>query len=122
MKRVQVRVVNKRYYNDCIYIGRGTPLCNPFPITDTNSRDDVCDQYEKWFNNNIRGNEEVKVFLHRILESAKAKGYVNLGCHCTPKRCHGLTIKKWLDNELQLIADNFRGGKSMNTHTDKGNR
>ena len=94
----RIVVVNKYHSNYDFYIGRGSVLGNPYPITDIDSRDSVCDKYEVWFEQN-KDRPDVKEYLNKILAKARL-GSVSLGCFCKPQRCHGDTIKQWLDQQL----------------------
>ena len=92
--------VGKKWDKDAIYIGRGSPLGNPFVMHTEDDRDTVCDKYEEWFNKQVQEeNKEVLRELRRIYLLAKRQDVV-LGCYCSPKRCHGETIKKFLDKYL----------------------
>ena len=93
-------VVGKKWDKDAIYIGRGSPLGNPFVMHTEEDRNVVCDKYEEWFNKQVQeGNACVLKELRRIYLLAKRQDIV-LGCYCSPKRCHGETIKKFLDKYL----------------------
>lgn len=74
------RVYNKHNGDapaDAVYIGRGSPWGNPYPITATSSRNEVCDLFEKY------------VLPKLVVEELRGK---NLICYCAPKRCHGDAI------------------------------
>jgi hypothetical protein len=76
------KVYNKHHKNyppDAVYIGRGSPYGNPFPIDANNSRDEVCDRFEK----EILPNLDVSRLAGK-----------DLICFCSPKRCHGDSILK----------------------------
>lgn len=80
------------------YIGRPSPLGNPFILTDESERDLVCDAYEQWFEQKLTEKDPaVMSELERLLALEAKQGYLILGCHCAPKRCHGDTIKSTLD-------------------------
>ena len=82
------------------YIGRGSPLGNPFRMNGEADRDRVCDLYEKWFAERVSANDaRVLVELRRLYLIAK-QGDLVLGCYCAPKRCHGETIKRFLEQFL----------------------
>jgi len=85
-----------------VYIGRPTPLGNPFVMNDESERDDVCDAYERWFNEQLASNASHAPFTLalRHLETLAAHGDLILGCYCAPKRCHGDTIKAYLERKL----------------------
>lgn len=76
------KVYNK-YHKDAppgaVYIGRGSPWGNPFPITPENDRDDVCDAFLSYLENDPELFESVKREL-------RGKDLV---CFCKPLRCHG---------------------------------
>ena len=92
--------VGKKWDKDAIYIGRGSPLGNPFVMHTEEDRNVVCDKYEEWFNKQVQeGNTHILKELRRIYLLAKIQDIV-LGCYCSPKRCHGETIKKFLDKYL----------------------
>ncbi len=74
--------VYNKYHNPpkgAIYIGRGSPWGNPFPITTTEDRDYVCDKYEALV-------EADPLLKERIKRELKGKDLI---CFCKPKRCHG---------------------------------
>ena len=73
-------VVNKYKSQYDVYIGRGSKWGNPFPITETASREQVIAKYREWITN---GNGK---HLLKDLHELKDK---RLGCFCKPKACHG---------------------------------
>ena len=82
------------------YIGRGSPLGNPFRMKNESERDLVCDQYDAWFKRKVAENDaHVMNELRRLFKIAQ-KGDLVLGCYCSPKRCHGETIKRFLEQFL----------------------
>lgn len=84
------------------YIGRGSPLGNPFVMRDKSQteRNRVCDAYEVWFKEQVdKDNPLVMNELRRLYRIAQ-KGDLVLGCFCAPKRCHGETIKRFLEQHL----------------------
>lgn len=83
----------------CLYAGRGSPLGNPFPSKSKDDRDRVCDEYEKWFNDNLETNEELALGLGYAMNKARG-GVLYLRCFCAPKRCHVETIRKHLFTKL----------------------
>lgn len=83
------------------YIGRGSPLGNPFRMNSESERDQVCDMYEAWFKRKVEENDtRVMNELRRLWRIHQATGTLTLGCYCAPKRCHGLTIKRFLEQFL----------------------
>ncbi|ATZ80756.1 hypothetical protein BMW23_0710 [Bodo saltans virus] len=62
---------------------------NPYKITNTNTRDEVLEKYEKYITEKIK-NEN----LHEQLKKLKGK---NLGCWCKPEKCHGDILLKIIE-------------------------
>ncbi len=93
-------IVGKKWDSGAVYIGRGSPLGNPFKMLSEQDRDSVCDKYEEWFKEQIKiNNKTVLTELSRLYKLAKNQDLI-LGCYCAPKRCHGDTIKQFLDGYL----------------------
>ena len=81
-------------------LGRGSPLGNPCGMMSEADRDRVCDQYAVWFEERVKaGDALVMNELRRLYKIAK-RGELVLGCYCAPKRCHGETIKEFLEKHL----------------------
>ena len=81
------------------YIGRGSPLGNPFRIHDYGSkveRDEVVEKYRQYFEREYKNNDAMLRELRRLYRIA-ANGDLILGCFCAPKRCHGEVIKEFLE-------------------------
>ena len=96
-----IEVVNKYRQPNHVYCGRGSALGNPFNMNGEAMRDEVCDKYEEYFNEevNVKKNPAMLAQLRVIWKQAKA-GDVNLGCFCAPKRCHCDTIKIFIESKL----------------------
>lgn len=71
-----------------IYIGRGSPYGNPFPIGAGATRDQVCDR----FRDEILPNLDVTAL--------KGK---HLVCFCKPHRCHGDDILKVANGTTEVL-------------------
>lgn len=88
------------FKKDCnnIRIDRKTILGNPFFMKHEEQRKEVCDKYYEYFMKEVKkeGGELRKeiIRLYKILLTGED---INLQCWCTPKQCHGETIKKFLE-------------------------
>lgn len=82
-------VVNKKYEDFDVYIGRGSRFGNPFCIGRDGDRDLVIKKYRGWFTKKL----EDPQFKEAVL-ALKGK---RLGCYCKPLPCHGDIIAKYLD-------------------------
>ena len=81
-----------------VYCGRGSPLGNPYILSDTWDRDFVCDQYEKYFDQTVNLLKDPAMMEQLdLIKTAAEKGDVFLSCYCAPKRCHCETIKEYCD-------------------------
>ncbi len=77
-----------------VYIGRGTPWGNPFPIGKGgvgDTREDVIKKYNTYFEQELLTNPEKRKALLSL------RGY-RLACHCKPLACHGDVIANYLNN------------------------
>lgn len=104
MSLPEIKIVN--HYHLCFeeneYIGRGSPLGNPFKITDKMPREAAIKAYAKWLLEQIQaGNQEVIGELDRLAGIAMSKGKLVLRCYCAPKPCHGDVIKRVLLEAIQ---------------------
>lgn len=77
-----------------VYIGRGSPLGNPWPITAAASRPVVIARYQDWIQEKIKaGDGPVMLALSNIATRHLAGESVRLVCFCKPQACHGDIIK-----------------------------
>lgn len=83
-----------------VYIGRGSPLGNPYPIEPKpgKSRKEVIAAYETWLDAQLKnGNQKVIAALNSIANDSLDGKPVNLVCFCAPCDCHGRIIKNLVD-------------------------
>lgn len=92
-------------YPDAEYIGRPSPLGNPFVIGQHGSRGEVCDAYDEWFRSQVQsGNPVIKDELIRLYRLMQSRSQLYLGCYCGPsQRCHGDTIIQFLNSNSDLL-------------------
>lgn len=92
-----ITIVNKHHGKSGEYIGRGSPLGNPFVIGKDGSREQVIAKYRVWLNEQImRKNPVVLDELNRLGNKAIDEKGLALQCFCYPKPCHGEAIKEKL--------------------------
>ena len=106
MASPKITVVNKHHGATGVYIGRGSPLGNPFPIgtTTADSRDAVIARYRIWLTDKIKANDEtVCNALNAIAEQALTPDGVKLQCFCAPRACHGNVIKEVIEKALKGV-------------------
>lgn len=105
-----IKVVHCKVESDCEYIGRPSPLGNPFThkrgTTKADfvvaSREEAVREYKKWLINKIIQKDKAVIDeLKRLKRIAIKKGELKLGCWCAPKACHGDVIKEILERVIK---------------------
>ncbi|QDH84049.1 DNA repair protein [Achromobacter phage vB_AxyP_19-32_Axy11] len=82
-----------------IYIGRGSPLGNPYPIGKDGTREEVIRKYAVWLDHKIKTHDAaVCNALNNILSRHRKGQVVKLVCFCKPQACHGDIIKSVVEN------------------------
>lgn len=104
-------IVNKHHGKSGEYIGRGSPLGNPFVIGKDGSREQVIAKYRVWLNEQImRKNQAVLDELNRLGNKAIDEKGLALQCFCYPKPCHGEVIKEKLVKAMyNYFVENPKG-------------
>lgn len=105
-----ITVGNARFTSEGVYLGRfhpkfgqASPLANPFPMTATDTRDDVCEKYDNWIKGKIKEGDPLVVgALGDLIRLYKAQGHLTLLCWCAPHRCHCDTVKRIILKNLHL--------------------
>lgn len=81
---------------DAIYIGRGSPLGNPFVIGVDGTREEVIEKCEQYLNKAIDQRDPVVIMgLTQLNEDS------NLLCYCEPAPCHGRVVEKLWRERIQ---------------------
>lgn len=106
-----ITVVNSKNHiptNHDIYIGRGSPLGNPFthlPVNITKAkyqvatRSESISKYKSYIIEQLKNNLWAKGYFDKIVNMAK-DGDVNLLCYCKPLDCHGDILKQLIEKEI----------------------
>lgn len=96
-----IRVASKRHGATGEYIGRPSPLGNPFVIGRDGDRDEVIAKYRAWLEKAISPgvNTPARDEFIRLWRLARA-GDVTLVCWCAPLACHGDVLKEKLEGYL----------------------
>lgn len=98
-----IEVVNRHRHeitaND-YYIGRNTPLGNPFEINANRSREEALALYKPYILEKIKAKDFLVChMLNNIYKEAK-RGNVFLVCSCKPLGCHGDFLKNLIEEKL----------------------
>lgn len=89
-----ITVLNTKKHNipvGAVYVGRPSPLGNPYKIGPDGDRDDVIAQYYIYFYLMIELND----FYWHVMKAATATALV---CWCAPEACHADVIAEYLAN------------------------
>lgn len=96
-----IEICNLRYENIKfdydIRVDRSSILGNKFYMKNESERNKVCEEYEKYFNMQIRKNLAFANEVKRLAYIHQKYGKLRLFCWCAPKRCHTETIKNYLE-------------------------
>lgn len=88
-----ITVVNRHAGVDGEYIGRPSPLGNPFIIGPDGDRDEVIAKYRRWLwlqmDIDAGPGNQVMVELHRLTDLYDTGKPLVLVCWCAPRPCHG---------------------------------
>ncbi|MCK5346655.1 MAG: DUF4326 domain-containing protein [Candidatus Heimdallarchaeota archaeon] len=94
-----ITIVNKRNFRGKgKYIGRPSPLGNPYTINKHGTREVVVELYRLWLPEALKNNDKVKEQYEKI-KALNLKGNINLICWCAPNLCHGDVIKEMIVKE-----------------------
>lgn len=91
MKLGDIIVKNKRNFKgEGVYIGRPSPLGNPFCMNGEGDRERVIAQYKEWLKDEYQRNSSIRKMLRAMADTQED---LILICWCAPKPCHGDVIK-----------------------------
>lgn len=99
---VRIRIANKKRGGQGEYVGRPSPLGNPYPLEHEGEREQVVEQFARWLERRLEaGDVAVKAELNRLYRLALERGEVTLVCWCSPRRCHAEVIGRRLKAALE---------------------
>jgi hypothetical protein len=106
---VAINIVNKHWHKPTdhdIYIGRGSPLGNPYSHMDGTkalykvvTREEAIEKYREWLERTRLNDPVLAAMLHEMRRAHLDGHDINLVCYCAPARCHGEIIKELLEKE-----------------------
>ena len=77
-------------------VDRKSILGNPYYMRSEKERDAVCEQYAKYFEEELLKDVIALGLLRHMYRTLKRYGHIELYCWCAPKRCHAETIRDFL--------------------------
>jgi len=101
-----IQIVNIKTYRsgDYVYIGRnmpgrpGSPLGNPYRLRFECDREKILARYEYWLREQLKTDTPARREIERLADYAEN---LVLACWCAPKLCHGLVVKKIIEERLK---------------------
>jgi hypothetical protein len=103
VEKLRIRVARKGQGLQGFYVGRPTPLGNPFRLLREEDRERVVSQYATWLRDQLRqGNPEVSRALEELYRALRHRGSITLICFCAPRRCHAEVIAEHLRRRGEL--------------------
>jgi len=104
-----IKVVNKKRKGKGVYIGRPSPLGNPYTHLKwvasrpgmflVNNREEAIAKYEVWIKDVLAKDSPQKEAYTQLQEQLEKEGELSLVCWCAPLACHGDVLKKLLEGE-----------------------
>lgn len=92
-----IKVVDVRAEKANVYVGRTTPVGNPFVMKHEGMRDEVCDDFKVYLNTKLaRNDRHIVKWFDNMVTRLNTGEYLILGCHCAPRRCHADQLKEVL--------------------------
>lgn len=88
-----------------VYIGRPSPLGNPFAIDIDGTREEVVAKYKVWLNQQIAHvasddpRRPINDILDTLVNAHRDGEDINLVCWCSPKQCHGDVVKAFIESQ-----------------------
>ncbi|MGD2065703.1 MAG: DUF4326 domain-containing protein [Candidatus Bathyarchaeota archaeon] len=84
---MKTKVVNLKYSEYDVFIGRPSKWGNPFYVGGLQDRSKACEKFKIWLAGKIKApHGQVPPTKEEIIKELKGK---RLGCYCAPLECHG---------------------------------
>jgi len=97
MEDEMITVGNKRHGTSGIYVGRPSPLGNPFAMQGEATRAAVIREYEDWLAEQLLDPKSpASREMSRLAALARTQD-ICLVCFCAPKACHADIIKRTIE-------------------------
>jgi len=98
---MQIAVINRRRYptepTPAVYIGRPSPLGNPFKMSKAMARETMLTRYAAWLDAQLAQPDSAAACeMARLRAILEEHGELTLVCWCAPLSCHGDAIRERL--------------------------
>lgn len=96
-----IMIVNRRHTSEGYYIGRPSPLGNPYSHKDGTlaefkvaTRGEAIARYEIYIRDKYLNDHNIHNIILSLAEQYRRVGIITLACWCKPKACHGDVLAK----------------------------
>jgi hypothetical protein len=104
-----ITIANKRNTKEGFYIGRPSPLGNPFIIGRDGTREEVIEKYREWLDLQLidwsNKTELVRHSMQSLIWEYTQHKKLTLLCWCAPLPCHGDVIKAKIESVISFDED-----------------
>jgi hypothetical protein len=94
-----IRVVNRKNTREGRYVGRPTPLGNPYQV-EAFGREGAVRRYCEWFSR-VKSEGKVAQALAALEREAEKRKTLTLFCWCVPELCHAEVVAEEIASRLE---------------------
>ena len=108
---LDIKIVNIHdFTGDYVYVGRGSPLGNPFfhkaskfEVVKVASRSEAIEEYRIWLVNRLLFDTPQSRAINDCVIKLSSEKKIVLGCFCFPKQCHAEVIAEILKERVEKM-------------------
>jgi len=89
-----IQIVSRKQEKGGIYVGRPTPLGNPFVIGVDGSRSQIIGKYRFWLVEKLLWDSQQRQALEHLVHLYQRGMVLCLACWCAPQACHAEVIRE----------------------------
>ena len=98
-----IKIENKKTYKgDGWYVGRPSPLGNPFHVGGKISRYEAISMYRMWLLERLETDNPTSKAFMALVDDYQKNGKMTLICHCFPLACHAEVIREFIEVILEF--------------------
>ena len=109
-----IRIENKKTYKgDGFYVGRPSPLGNPFPLNAKTSRAKAIEQYREWLLKRLETSNPTSKMFMGLVEHYRRERIMVLICWCSVThekmgppfyQCHAEVIREFMKETVSIMG------------------
>jgi hypothetical protein len=107
---ISIRVANRKNTREGRYVGRPSPLGNPYRV-EAFGREGALRRYREWFSR-VKSEGKVARALAALEREAERRKTLTLLCWCAPEPCHAEVVAEEIASRLE------RKGYRVEVHVD----